>query len=108
MVLLKYEEALEKQIQKYQQKIKSVESQFSEKIRTLENDLQNEKQNKAKIKERLDILETTSNKPKKEVSTETDLNWDEKIKELYEKLKTKNIKEAQLFNKIKELEEENK
>src|SRR5688500_16334318 len=100
MVLLRDNEILEKRIQTLhkqiqqkqeaeqlcQQKIHSVESQLlilAEQKRDLEKSLQNEKQDKAKIKERLNALETMFNKPKKEVSIGTDLSWDEKIRELY-------------------------
>src|SRR6266498_3468536 len=126
MVLLKDKEALEKQIQYlnkqieqmqkaeqlYQQKIKSIENELlthvkqkTEKIKNLEEDLQNEKQDNVKIKEKLNILEAISNKPKKEVSTGTNLNWDEKIRELYEKLKNQNTKEEQLYEENKYLKE---
>ncbi len=92
MVLLKEREALERQIQNlnkqieqkqkaeqlYQQKIKSIKNQLLEKIRNLEKDLQNEKNDNVKIKEKLNILEAISNKPKKEVSTDTNLNWEKR------------------------------
>ncbi len=81
----------------YQQKIKSIENQLLENIRNLEKDLQNEKYDRAKVKEILNILEVIFNKSKKEVITEIDLNLDKK---LYEKLKTQNIK-------VKELNEAN-
>src|SRR6266540_700833 len=111
MVLLKDKEVLEKQIKNLNKQIEqkqNAEQLYQQKIQSIEKDLQNEKQDKAKLKEKLDILETISNKPKKEVSTETDLNWDEKMRELYEKVKIQNTKEEQLFNKIEELKEENK
>jgi len=74
MVLLKEKEVLEKQIQNLNEQKKRAEQLYQQKIQTIEKELQNEKQDKEKIKEKLDILETVLNKPKKEVSIGTDLN----------------------------------